>query len=123
MPQRNTAVVHSWSELPIDRPMELLERQRIIGERMMLSRVALSEGCFVPTHAHENEQFACILSGWLRFGIGAEGSAERRMVDVRAGETIHLPSNVPHSAEAMEDSIVLDLFSPVSQGTGIDRKS
>lgn len=116
-----TAKHHRWTELPADRPMELLERRRIIGQQAMLSRVMLQKGCLVPTHAHANEQFACILSGALKFGIGAEGSPERREVVVRAGEVMVLPSNVPHSAEALEDTLVLDVFSPPSEKTGIDR--
>lgn len=115
------AGVYRWSELGADRPMALLERRRVIGQKAMLSHVRLERGCFVPTHAHENEQFACILSGRLRFGVGAEGSPERRMVDVGAGEVMHLPPGVPHSAEALEDTVVLDIFSPPSERTGIDR--
>ena len=102
--------------------MALLERRRIIGEKMMISRVLLRQGCDVPTHSHENEQFACILSGRLRFGLGEPGSPDRREVVVSAGEVLHLPSGVPHSAFAEENSVVLDLFSPPSATTGIDRR-
>jgi len=116
------ATVHRWAELKGDRPMALLERRRVIGEKAMLSQVRLEKGCLVPTHAHANEQFACILSGALKFGIGAEGSAARREVVVRAGEVLHLPANVPHSAEAVEATVVLDVFSPPSEKTGIDRR-
>lgn len=116
-----TAQSHRWTSLPTDTPMPLLERQRIIGAQAMLSRVTLRRGCKVPTHSHANEQFACILSGKLKFGIGAEGSNDRRDVIVSAGEVMVLPANVPHSAEALEDTIVLDVFSPPSEKTGIDR--
>jgi quercetin dioxygenase-like cupin family protein len=110
-----------WSDLPTDSPMDLLSRQRIIGERAMLSRITLKRGCFVPTHAHENEQFAFTISGKLRFIIGAEDSEDRREIIAAAGEVVYLPSNVPHSAEALEDSVVLDVFSPSSATTGIDQ--
>lgn len=116
------AVHHRWDHLPIDKPMPLLSRRRVIGEKAMISDVRLEKGCHVPTHAHENEQFTCIVSGKLRFGIGAEGAADRYEVDVAAGEVIHLPSNLPHSADALEDTRVLDIFSPPSATTGIDRK-
>ncbi len=69
-----TATKFRWADLTADRPMALLERRRVIGEKAMISRVALDKGCIVPTHAHENEQIACLLSGKMRFGIGAEGS-------------------------------------------------
>lgn len=112
---------HRWSDLPADRPMPLLERRRLIGDYAMLSHVTLKKGCHVPTHSHPSEQFACILSGRLRFGLGADGAPDRREVTVSAGEVLHLPSSLPHSAEALEDTVVLDVFSPPSEKTGIDR--
>lgn len=119
----STAKHHRWSDLPTDAPMALLTRQRIIGDKAMISRVVLMRGCVVPPHAHENEQFACTISGKLRFMIGAEGSKDRREIIAAAGEVLHLPANVPHSAEALEDTVVLDIFSPPSATTGIDRRA
>jgi quercetin dioxygenase-like cupin family protein len=101
--------------------MDLLERRRVIGRRVMLSEVLLQKGCVVPTHAHENEQFCCVLSGRIRFGLGAEGSPQYRQLEVGGGEVVHLPSGVPHSAEAVEQTLVIDIFSPPSEKTGIDR--
>ena len=114
------AKVSRWSDLPVDKPMPLLERRRVIGEKAMISHITLKKGFSLATHAHENEQFSCVLSGTIRFGLGPEGSPERREVNVGAGEVIHLPSNLPHSAVAVEDTVVLDIFSPPSAGTGID---
>ena len=74
----------------------------------------------VDSHEHENEQFACVLSGKVRFGI-AQGTGQAYEVTLQQGEVLHLPSGVPHSAVAEEDSLVLDVFSPPSEGTGIDR--
>lgn len=119
-PAPTPAVVYKWSERPTDAPMPLLERKRVIGEQAMISRVHLRKGCYVPTHAHPNEQFGVILSGRLKFGLGAEGTPQRRFQEVGEGELIHLPANVPHSAEAVEDTIILDIFSPPSERTGID---
>ncbi len=100
--------------------MELLARRRIIGEKMMISEVRLEAGCRVPTHSHENEQISWVTEGKLRFGIGEEGTPERTELIVAAGEVLHLPANLPHSAEAIEASLVIDLFAPPSEGTGID---
>ena len=117
-----SATHYRWDSMTPDRPMELLERRRIVGEKAMISRVWLRKGCLVPGHSHENEQFACTLSGRLRFELGTKGSDDWREVIVAAGEVLHLPANVPHSAEAMEDTLVLDIFSPPSATTGIDRR-
>jgi len=116
------AAVFRWTEMKTDAPLPLLERQRVIGERMMISRVVLKQGCDVPLHHHENEQMSVVVSGRLRFGLGNPGDADRREVEVGAGEVLHLPGNVPHSALALEETVVLDVFSPVSEGTGIDRR-
>jgi len=110
----------TFTSLPIDRPMPMLERRRIIGTQAMLSHISLQAGCHVPTHAHENEQFAVVVSGTMTFGLGAEGSPERRNVTLNAGQVMHLPANLPHSATAVTDCVILDVFSPPSQTTGID---
>ncbi len=121
MPRISGATVYRWAELAPDPPMALLERRRIIGEQMMLSEVLLQKGCEVPTHAHENEQFAYVIRGRVRFGIGAEGSPQRDEIEMTGGEVLHLPANVPHSVVALQETLVLDLFSPPSEKTGIDR--
>jgi quercetin dioxygenase-like cupin family protein len=120
MATTQTATRYRWAELSRDQPMNLLDRARVIGEHVMLSEVRLQKGCFVPTHAHANEQFACIISGRLRFGIGDEADPERREVIVEGGEVMHLPPNIPHSAEALQETLVIDVFSPTSEKTGID---
>jgi quercetin dioxygenase-like cupin family protein len=76
---------------------------------MMLAHVYMEEGCIVPQHAHDNEQLTYILEGTLRFWIG-EGEGEP--IDVRAGEVLHIPSQVPHRAEALEKTLDLDIFCP-----------
>jgi quercetin dioxygenase-like cupin family protein len=118
----NRAIVYRWTELPKDTPMALLERRRVIGQQAMVSHVTLHKGCFVPTHAHVNEQFSCILSGRLKFTLGDAAAGATDELIVGPGEVIHFPSNVPHAAEAIEETIVLDIFSPPSATTGIDRK-
>jgi quercetin dioxygenase-like cupin family protein len=117
------ATVHRWSDLPTDAPMPLLERQRVVGARMMISRLVLLHGFSVPIHAHENEQISCVLSGKLRFHIQDGIGGATRTIEVGAGEVLVLPPWVPHGAEAIEDCVALDLFSPPSQATGIDMQT
>ena len=78
----------------------------------MLAHVYLQAGSVVPKHSHENEQVTYILEGALRFWIGDDGEEQ---LDVRAGEVLHIPSNVPHKAEALEDTLDVDVFSPPRQ--------
>ncbi|MFM9956879.1 MAG: cupin domain-containing protein [Phycisphaerales bacterium] len=110
--------VRRFADLPVDAPMPLLERRRVIGEKAMISHITLRQGCVVPMHKHENEQFSVMVSGRLRF-VFEDGLPP---MTLGAGEVIHLPSNLPHGAEALEETIVLDVFSPPSATTGIDRR-
>jgi quercetin dioxygenase-like cupin family protein len=119
----NTATLHRWTDLPTDAPMPHMERQRVIGEKMMISRLVLKRGFSVPIHAHENEQISCILSGKLRFHIQDGIGGATRILEVGAGEVLVLPPMVPHGAEVIDDCVALDLFSPPSQTTGVDMKA
>ena len=121
--QHAHAKVYRFPELPADRPMELLERRRVHGEHITVAQIRLEKGCQVPLHQHENEQFSLIVLGRLRFEIGGEGSADRRELVLLPGELLHLPPNVPHSAFAEEETLVLDLFSPPATTSGIDQKN
>lgn len=103
---------YCWDEMRKERVSDLLERRLITGERMMLAHVYLEKGCIVPKHFHENEQITYILEGALHFWIGEEGLEE---VTVRSGEVLVIPSNVPHKAEALEDTLDVDIFSPPRQ--------
>lgn len=117
-----SAQVLRLSDLPADSPMPLLSRRRIIGQKMMVSDIHLARGFKVATHSHENEQISLVLSGSLRFTLGPDSQPGRPVHVISAGMAIVLPSNLPHAAEALDDVHVLDLFSPPSQGTGIDQK-
>lgn len=102
----------TWDEMPKESVTPEIDRRLVTGERSMLAHVYLREGSVVPQHSHDNEQFTYILKGALRFFLGDDGSEE---VVVRAGEVLHIPSNVPHRALALEDTIDLDVFTPVRQ--------
>lgn len=100
---------HRWADLELEQVNPQLARKLVTGERMQLAQVFLKKGCIVPRHSHENEQLTYILEGALRFWIGED---EREEIVVRAGEVLHIPSNVPHKAEALEDTLDVDVFSP-----------
>ena len=103
---------YRWDDMPKERVTDKLQRRLVTGERMMLAHVYLDKGCIVPKHAHENEQLTYIVEGALRFWIGEDGEEE---LVVRSGEVLHIPSNVPHKAEALEDTLDVDIFSPPRQ--------
>ncbi len=106
---RSGVTHYRWDDLPKEELKPDLRRRLIPAERMTLGHVYLDQGCIVPLHSHENEQLTYILEGTLRFRLGAD---ESEVVDVKAGEVLHIPTNVPHSAQALEDTLDVDIFCP-----------
>src|SRR5271166_4241441 len=97
----------TWESVPLETMSDLISRKVITGEKAMVAQVFLKKDAVVPEHHHESEQITYILEGALKFNI------EGREVIVRKGEVLHIPSHVPHRAVALEDTLDLDIFSPI----------
>lgn len=104
-----TAKLHRWEDLPRERLNDRLERRLITGTNMMIAHVYLAKGCIVPKHSHHNEQITYVLEGTLKFLLGED---QRQEVIVRAGEVLTIPPHLPHQAEALEDTLDVDIFNP-----------
>jgi quercetin dioxygenase-like cupin family protein len=98
-----------WTDVEQEKLNPLLDRQMITGEQLMLARVLLKKGCVVPEHSHVNEQLTYIVEGALKFWI------DGKEIIVRAGEVLCIPPNMPHKAEAVEDTVDVDVFYPPRQ--------
>src|SRR5208282_2213650 len=95
-----------WKEVEVERLNPLIGRQMVVGDQLMVARVLLAKGAHVPLHSHHNEQVTYILEGALKFAI------DGKEIVVRAGEVLTIPSNLPHEAWAVEDTVDLDVFTP-----------
>jgi quercetin dioxygenase-like cupin family protein len=95
-----------WRTIPLEDLNPLLQRQFVVGQEIMAARVLLKKGCIVPEHRHHNEQLTYILDGALKFWI------DGKEIVVHAGEVLCIPSNMVHKAEALEDTVDLDIFNP-----------
>ena len=109
MPPATRCTFYRWDDMPKEKVSEHLSRRLVTGERMMLAHVYIKKGCVVPKHQHDNEQLTYILEGALKFFLGEDG---KEIVTVKAGEVLHIPSNYPHEAHALEDTLDVDVFSP-----------
>jgi quercetin dioxygenase-like cupin family protein len=96
----------SWNSIALEDLNPLLQRQFVVGQEIMAARVLLKKGCVVPLHSHHNEQLTYILDGALKFWI------DGREIVVNAGEVLAIPANMPHKAEALVDTVDLDIFAP-----------
>jgi len=99
--------LHRWDEIALERVTEMISRKIVSGDREMLAQIYLKRGAVVPMHAHESEQMTYILQGALRVVVDGEE------IIVREGEVLHIPSRLPHQSEALEDTLELDVFSPI----------
>ena len=95
-----------WHTVELEDLNPLLQRQFVVGQAIMVARVLMKKGCIIPLHSHHNEQFTYILEGALKFWI------DGKEIVVNAGEVLTIPSNMPHKAEALEDTVDLDIFNP-----------
>ena len=95
-----------WSSVEVEALNPLLGRHFVVGQNVMLARVLLKKGCIVPEHSHHNEQITYVLEGALKFGIDGQE------IVVNAGEVLTIPPNMPHWAEALADTVDLDIFNP-----------
>ena len=95
-----------WHTIPLEDLNPLLQRQFVVGQEIMVARVLLKKGCIVPEHSHHNEQLTYILDGALKFWI------DGREIVVHSGEVLCIPAHMPHKAEALADTVDLDVFNP-----------
>ena len=96
----------SWKTIEVEKMNDLLTRQMISGENATISQLVVKRGGKVPRHSHVNEQYSWILSGLLKFIF------DDREILVGAGEILVIPPNTPHGAEALEDTVDVDIFAP-----------
>jgi quercetin dioxygenase-like cupin family protein len=95
-----------WNTVPLEDLNPLFQRQFVVGEDIMVARVLMKKGCIVPLHSHHNEQVTYILQGALKFWI------DGKEIIVNEGEILTIPRNMPHKAEALVDTVDLDIFNP-----------
>jgi len=103
----SAVTLHRWDEIALEKVTEMISRKIVSGEREMMAQIYLKRGALVPFHTHDSEQMTYILQGALKFLVNGEE------IIVREGEVLHIPSRLPHQAEALEDTLELDEFSPV----------
>ena len=104
-----TVTLHRWDEIALEKVTEMISRKIVSGEREMMAQIYLKRGAVVPIHTHDSEQMTYVLQGALRFQVEGEE------VIVREGEVLHIPARLPHQAEALDDTLELDVFSPVRE--------
>lgn len=81
----------------------------VYGEKTLMVEFRLDEGAVLPQHAHPHEQAGYLVRGRIRLAIGAE------IHEVRPGDSWCIAGGVQHGAEILENSVAVEVFSPVRE--------
>ena len=85
------------------------QKTLVYGERTLMTEFLLKKGSRLPNHSHPHEQTGYLVTGRIRLSIGAQE------YDVMPGDSWCIPSGVEHNAEILEDSVGIEVFSPVRE--------
>ena len=96
-----------WDEIALEKITEMISQKIVAGDREMLAQIYLKRGALVPMHTHDSEQMTYVLQGALRLLVAGDE------VTLRDGEVLHIKPGVAHQVEALDDTFVLGVFSPV----------
>jgi quercetin dioxygenase-like cupin family protein len=107
---KDIAIDQPWRDIPSERINEGVDRQMVVGERLMMCRLTLQPHVDTPVHSHPHEQMTIVERGRVRFTI--DGSARV----VGAGDVLHFPPKVAHGATMLDEEVVLiDIFTPIRE--------
>ena len=98
-----------WSQIPQEQLNPRFSRKFVNGEKIMIAQLFLLKGCIVPEHSHESEQLSMVVTGKVKFKLEGEEQL------LAASQMVLIPSNKIHAVEALEDTLVYDIFSPIRQ--------
>jgi len=99
--------IHSWSDMAWEQVTHDISRKVITGTNEMIAQIYLKKDALVPEHSHVSEQISYVVQGTLKFWVGGEE------LILKAGQLLVIPPSVPHKALALEDTLDIDIFSPI----------
>jgi len=98
-----------WAAVPVEQMSPLITRQYITGTHTTVARLVLLKDAVVARHSHHNEQISQVLSGSIVFHF------DDHDIIALPGEVLTIPPHVPHRVIALEDTVAIDVFSPIRQ--------
>jgi quercetin dioxygenase-like cupin family protein len=99
-----------WASIPVEQLDAGIERQMIVGEKVMICRLRIAPNIVTPAHDHPHEQMTIVERGRVLFTIGQEQRV------AKAGDVLHFPSGTWHGATMLDEEVILiDVFSPIRE--------
>ncbi len=100
---------YNWNEIPVEQMNPTVTRQALHAGAITIARIGIARGGAVPTHAHMNEQVMNVISGSLKVILDGEEAV------LHGGQSLVIAPHLPHSVEALEDTVAVDVFSPARE--------
>jgi quercetin dioxygenase-like cupin family protein len=97
---------YNWDGVPKEQINDRLLRQAIHADAMTVARLEMTPGCLVASHSHHNEQISMAEAGRVKFTV------DGKEIILKAGDVLHIRPHQVHSAEALDNSVLVELFSP-----------
>ena len=97
---------YKWDTVPAEQLADNIVRRMIVGAKEMLVRWEFKKGALAARHSHPHEQMVVMVRGRLRLVVGDDETI------MGPDDIVIIPPQVPHAAEALEDTVLIDIFSP-----------
>jgi quercetin dioxygenase-like cupin family protein len=101
--------IHTWTGIAEETLNPLARRKALHGKNITVARFRFDKGNQVASHHHGNDQITIVEKGAVRMVVGDE------VLVLKAGDMVHVPPDVPHANEALEDTVIIEVFSPVRE--------
>ena len=99
-----------WDDVPVERIAEGIERQMVVGDKLMLCRLRFQPRVQTPVHSHTHEQMTLVEKGPVRFTVAGTPRV------AQTGDVLHFASGVEHGATILDEEVVLiDIFTPIRE--------
>ena len=101
--------LYNWHEVAVEQLGSGITRQLLTVENMMLAQIFVPQGVIFPAHRMSSEQLTLFVKG------SAVYESQNNKIEAHGGDIVHIPAGTEHSDQVVEDTIVLDIFSPPRQ--------
>ena len=99
-----------WSEIPYEELGDGVKRKILNSSgTLMMVEVTMDKGGVGKMHMHPHQQISYIVKGSVEFTI-----KDKKQV-VGSGDSIYIASDFNHGAKALEDSVIVDIFTPIRE--------
>jgi quercetin dioxygenase-like cupin family protein len=97
---------YKWDTVPAEQLADNMVRRMIVGAKEMLVHWEIKKGTLAARHSHPHEQMVVMVRGKVRLAVGDDETI------IGPDDIVVIPPQMPHEGETLEDTVLIDIFSP-----------